>query len=153
MTDNAPSTTAPTVYPPTVNPNSSPIFTSTTTSTSTHPPAQPAQPAFAQPQDFFRTATPKLNPNPNSMVNETNQISSAGTGSAHTAAADAIASTVRPGGAPARVYMNEKIVPYLLEGMKTVTKEQPANPLRVLGEFLLQKSNEVEGPQSGRAPE
>ncbi|BCR91016.1 DPY30/SDC1 family protein [Aspergillus chevalieri] len=51
----------------------------------------------------------------------------------------------RPGGAPARVYMNEKIVPYLLEGMKGVAKEQPANPLRVLGEFLIQKSAEVEG--------
>ncbi|KAL4760818.1 DPY30/SDC1 family protein [Aspergillus foveolatus] len=87
------------------------------------------------------------------MVNETSQMSSAGTGSAHTAAADPIASPVRPGGAPARVYMNEKIVPYLLEGMKTVTKEQPANPLRVLGEFLIQKSNEVEGSQSGSAPE
>ena len=60
------------------------------------------------------------------MVNETSQMSSAGTGSAHTAAADPIASTIRPGGAPARVYMNEKIVPYLLEGMKTVTKEQYA---------------------------
>ncbi|KAL4775993.1 hypothetical protein BDW60DRAFT_177392 [Aspergillus nidulans var. acristatus] len=87
------------------------------------------------------------------MVDETSQMSSAGTGSAHTAAAEPIASTVRPGGAPARVYMNEKIVPYLLEGMKTVTKEQPANPLRVLGEFLIQKSNEVEGSQSGSAPE
>ncbi|KAJ5745595.1 hypothetical protein N7520_010777 [Penicillium odoratum] len=52
---------------------------------------------------------------------------------------------VRPGGAPAREYMNEKIVPYLLEGMKAVTKDQPSNPLRVLGEFLIQKSNEVEG--------
>ncbi|KAL4927238.1 DPY30/SDC1 family protein [Aspergillus undulatus] len=63
---------------------------------------------------------------------------------------------VRPGGAPARVYMNEKIVPYLLEGMKGVTREQPANPLRVLGEFLIQKSNEVEGQgqgTSGKAPE
>jgi COMPASS component SDC1 len=30
----------------------------------------------------------------------------------------------RPGGAPTRVYMNEKIVPYLLEGMKSVAKEQ-----------------------------
>ncbi|KAF5861392.1 COMPASS (complex proteins associated with Set1p)component [Aspergillus alliaceus] len=58
---------------------------------------------------------------------------------------------VRPGGAPARVYMNEKIVPYLLEGMKSVTKEQPPNPLRVLGEFLIQKSNEVEG--GGKSPE
>ncbi|EEQ86500.2 hypothetical protein RJZ56_001043 [Blastomyces dermatitidis] len=51
---------------------------------------------------------------------------------------------VRPGGAPARVYMNEKIVPYLLEGMKTLAKEQPSNPLRVLGEYLIQKSNEIE---------
>ncbi|PWY90732.1 hypothetical protein BO70DRAFT_76866 [Aspergillus heteromorphus CBS 117.55] len=56
---------------------------------------------------------------------------------------------VRPGGAPARVYMNEKIVPYLLEGMKSVTKEQPPNPLRVLGEFLIQKSNEIEQQQPG----
>jgi len=34
----------------------------------------------------------------------------------------------RPGGAPARVYMNEKIVPYLLEGMKGVAKEQYVSP-------------------------
>ncbi|KAJ5145717.1 uncharacterized protein N7515_000281 [Penicillium bovifimosum] len=55
------------------------------------------------------------------------------------------AGQVRPGGAPARVYLNEKVVPYLLDGMKSVAREQPVNPLRVLGEFLLQKSNEVEG--------
>lgn len=30
----------------------------------------------------------------------------------------------RPGGAPVRAYMNERIVPYLLEGMKTVAKDQ-----------------------------
>ncbi|OJJ80701.1 uncharacterized protein ASPGLDRAFT_51116 [Aspergillus glaucus CBS 516.65] len=36
--------------------------------------------------------------------------------------------TGRPGGAPARVYMNEKIVPYLLEGMKGVAKEQYVSP-------------------------
>ncbi|KAL4876562.1 hypothetical protein BJY04DRAFT_199653 [Aspergillus karnatakaensis] len=77
--------------------------------------------------------------------------------SASAAASAANAPPVRPGGAPARVYMNEKIVPYLLEGMKSVTKEQPPNPLRVLGEYLIQKSNEVEGlqaqAQSGKAPE
>ncbi|KAL3481669.1 hypothetical protein BJX99DRAFT_253197 [Aspergillus californicus] len=83
-----------------------------------------------------------------------------GQGPAQSPTADPLASLpsgtgkpVRPGGAPARVYMNEKIVPYLLEGMKNVTKEQPANPLRVLGEFLIQKSNEVEGNQGGKAPE
>jgi len=31
---------------------------------------------------------------------------------------------VRAGGAPARAYMNEKIVPYLLEGMKAVARDQ-----------------------------
>jgi COMPASS component SDC1 len=30
----------------------------------------------------------------------------------------------RAGGAPARIYMNERIVPYLLEGMKAVAKDQ-----------------------------
>ena len=43
-----------------------------------------------------------------------------------TAAASAGANPVRPGGAPARMYMNEKIVPYLLEGMKSVAREQYA---------------------------
>ncbi|RAH71826.1 DPY30/SDC1 family protein [Aspergillus aculeatinus CBS 121060] len=77
--------------------------------------------------------------------------SAAATPTNTTAAAAAAATTatangsqIRPGGAPARVYMNEKIVPYLLEGMKSVAKEQPPNPLRVLGEFLIQKSNELE---------
>ncbi|KAL6236755.1 hypothetical protein BDW75DRAFT_104864 [Aspergillus navahoensis] len=150
MTDNAPSATERIAYLPSTNSNPSPI----SASTSTHPFAQP-QPALVQPQDLPRTANPNpnLNPNPNPMANETSQMSSAGAGAAQNPAADSIAPTVRPGGAPARVYMNEKIVPYLLEGMKTVTKEQPANPLRVLGEFLIQKSNELEGPQSGSAPE
>lgn len=44
---------------------------------------------------------------------------------ANTPAAESTASApMRPGGAPARVYMNERIVPYLLEGMKVVAKEQ-----------------------------
>jgi len=32
-----------------------------------------------------------------------------------------------------------------LEGMKIVAKEQPNDPLRMLGEFLLQRSKELEG--------
>lgn len=117
------------------------------------------------------------------MANDPSNLPPAGTetGAAGTPTADPMTSAtnanpVRPGGAPARVYMNEKIVPYLLEGMKNVTKEQyviyyltvscfvfatiansallrPANPLRVLGEYLIQKSNEVEGAQSGKSPE
>lgn len=38
--------------------------------------------------------------------------------------ANASATQVRPGGAPARVYLNDKIVPHLLEGMKSVAKDQ-----------------------------
>ncbi|PYH48813.1 DPY30/SDC1 family protein [Aspergillus saccharolyticus JOP 1030-1] len=70
--------------------------------------------------------------------------SAAATPTTAAAPAPANSSPVRPGGAPARVYMNEKIVPYLLEGMKSIVKEQPSNPLRVLGEYLIQKSNELE---------
>ncbi|KAJ5908045.1 hypothetical protein N7495_000727 [Penicillium taxi] len=55
---------------------------------------------------------------------------------------------VRPGGAPSRVYLNAKVVPQLLEGMKLLAKDQPAMPLKVLGEFLLRKSNEIEGNDS-----
>ncbi|PTU17814.1 hypothetical protein P175DRAFT_0423228, partial [Aspergillus ochraceoroseus IBT 24754] len=85
------------------------------------------------------------------MANDSTPTSTAAGGAANTPAAESNVSAntpMRPGGAPARVYMNEKIVPYLLEGMKNVTKEQPPNPLRVLGEFLIQKSNEVEGAPS-----
>ncbi|KAL5340325.1 hypothetical protein BJX70DRAFT_361431 [Aspergillus crustosus] len=95
------------------------------------------------------------------MANDLTGTNNPAPGAAQTPTTDPLASAsasaanatpVRPGGAPARVYMNEKIVPYLLEGMKNVTKEQPPNPLRVLGEYLIQKSNEVES-QSGKAPE
>ncbi|MCJ1458048.1 COMPASS (complex proteins associated with Set1p) component [Mycoblastus sanguinarius] len=48
-------------------------------------------------------------------------------------------------GAPARRYLNEKVTGVLLEGMKRLAAEQPEDPLRVLGEFLLQRSREMEG--------
>ncbi|KAJ5164804.1 uncharacterized protein N7500_006634 [Penicillium coprophilum] len=79
---------------------------------------------------------------PTSTMGETN---GAGSGTPLGDLSSISAGQIRPGGAPARVYLNEKVVPYLLDGMKSVAREQPTNPLRVLGEFLLQKSNEVEG--------
>lgn len=66
-------------------------------------------------------------------------------------------------GAPARRYLNEKVTGVLLEGMKRLAADRyvqmvsknravvliffvrPEEPLRVLGEFLLQKSRELEG--------
>ncbi|KAK4660307.1 COMPASS (complex proteins associated with Set1p) component [Podospora pseudocomata] len=54
-------------------------------------------------------------------------------------------------GAPVRQYINSKITGVLLEGMKLVAREQPKDPLRVLGEYLLQRSNVIEqqGGQKG----
>ncbi|KAM0799240.1 hypothetical protein BDR22DRAFT_855877 [Usnea florida] len=48
-------------------------------------------------------------------------------------------------GAPARRYLNEKVTGVLLEGMKRLAADQPENPLQVLGEFLLQRSRDLEG--------
>ncbi|PHH88637.1 hypothetical protein CDD83_7280 [Cordyceps sp. RAO-2017] len=47
-------------------------------------------------------------------------------------------------GDPTRRYLNTKVTGVLLEGMKQLAKDQPPDPLRVLGEFLLQKSKELE---------
>jgi len=33
----------------------------------------------------------------------------------------------------------------LMDGMKLVAKEKPKDPLRMLGEYLLQRSRELEG--------
>ncbi|KAK4212977.1 hypothetical protein QBC37DRAFT_374529 [Rhypophila decipiens] len=49
-------------------------------------------------------------------------------------------------GAPVRQYINQKVTSVLMQGMKLIAKEQPSDPLRVLGEFLLQRSKELEGP-------
>ncbi|MCJ1242847.1 hypothetical protein MMC30_000042 [Trapelia coarctata] len=76
-------------------------------------------------------------------------------------------SKAAPHGAPARRYLNEKVTGVLLEGMKRLAAEQyahlscngelqshgtneilmsrPENPLQVLGEYLLQRSKELEG--------
>lgn len=63
------------------------------------------------------------------MVTETNGASGNGNGytplqELSNASSAAAAAQVRPGGAPARVYLNEKVVPYLLEGMKSIAKDQ-----------------------------
>ncbi|CCC06197.1 hypothetical protein SMACR_00414 [Sordaria macrospora] len=52
-------------------------------------------------------------------------------------------------GAPVRQYLNTKVTGHLLEGMKMLAKEQPKDPLRALGEFLLQRSKQYEGSGGG----
>ncbi|EMR68313.1 hypothetical protein MGN70_005242 [Eutypa lata] len=47
-------------------------------------------------------------------------------------------------GAPVRQYLNSNVTGPLLEGLKALAKDKPKDPLRVLGEFLLQRSKELE---------
>ncbi|OAA32776.1 Dpy-30 motif protein [Moelleriella libera RCEF 2490] len=48
-------------------------------------------------------------------------------------------------GDSARRYLNTRVTGVLLEGMKQLAKDQPNDPLRVLGEYLIQRSKELEG--------
>ncbi|KAF4587687.1 Dpy-30 motif protein [Ophiocordyceps camponoti-floridani] len=64
--------------------------------------------------------------------------------SVHPDAGSTMPSEAAPHGDPTRRYLNTKVTASLLEGMKQLAKDQPQDPLRVLGEFLLQKSKELE---------
>ncbi|POR30829.1 Set1 complex component sdc1 [Tolypocladium paradoxum] len=65
--------------------------------------------------------------------------------SVHPDAGLALPSEAVPHGDPTRRYLNAKVTGVLLEGMKQLAKDQPNDPLRVLGEYLIQKSKELEG--------
>ncbi|CDO94253.1 unnamed protein product [Kluyveromyces dobzhanskii CBS 2104] len=52
------------------------------------------------------------------------------------------------GGSTTRRYLNEHVTKHLLEGMKLIAREQPQDPLRVLGEFLLNASKISEEPSA-----
>ncbi|KAI5798800.1 hypothetical protein EDC01DRAFT_703998 [Geopyxis carbonaria] len=53
------------------------------------------------------------------------------------------ANQIPPGGAPARKYLNEKVTPALLEGMKMLVREQPDDPLLALAKFLEERHREM----------
>ena len=50
-----------------------------------------------------------------------------------------------PHGAPVRIYLNSKVTPHLLEGVKYIAAHEPEKPLKWLADFLQKKSEEVEG--------
>ncbi|KAL2024182.1 hypothetical protein VTK56DRAFT_9338 [Thermocarpiscus australiensis] len=74
--------------------------------------------------------------------------SGSGSGSGSSGGGFTMPSEAAAHGAPVRQYINSKITGVLLEGMKIVAREQPKDPLRALGEFLLQRSRELEGNTS-----
>lgn len=46
-------------------------------------------------------------------------------------------------GAPTRVWLNKEVSPALLEGMRLLARTKPQDPLKVLGQFLIDRSNEA----------
>lgn len=98
-------------------------------------PDRAASPAIPAPT---RTGTP-------SRTNGTGDANSRSTSVHPDPAPTQFPKTAAPNGAPARRYINERITPHLLDGLKIIAKEQPDDPLRILGEYLLQKSRELEG--------
>jgi len=44
---------------------------------------------------------------------------------------------------PIRSYLDQTVVPVLLQGMAEVARERPENPIEYLANFLLNHSNEV----------
>ncbi|TLS24407.1 hypothetical protein PpBr36_08800 [Pyricularia pennisetigena] len=104
----------------------------------TQPAATTASPAPASPAPA-RTGTPMRN-----MVGGGGGDTGSRAGSLHPEPSFNMPAEAATHGAPARVYLNTKVTGVLLEGMKIIAKDQPNDPLRVLGEFLLQRSKEIE---------
>ncbi|KAH7267044.1 uncharacterized protein BKA55DRAFT_684310 [Fusarium redolens] len=65
--------------------------------------------------------------------------------SAHPDSGLSIPAEAPPHGDSTRRYLNTKVTGVLLEGVKQLAKDKPNDPLRVLGEYLIQKSKELEG--------
>ncbi|TAQ90215.1 hypothetical protein B7494_g1509 [Chlorociboria aeruginascens] len=106
-------------------------------------PDHPASPAVIQPMTNAPSPVPARIGTPIRNTNG-NEITSRAT-SQHPDPTPAIPSEAPLHGAPTRQYLNSKVTGVLLEGMKQLAKEQPKDPLRVLGEFLLRRSKELEG--------
>lgn len=65
--------------------------------------------------------------------------------SAHPDSGLSLPAEAAPHGDSTRRYLNTKVTGVLLEGVKQLAKDKPSDPLRVLGEYLIQKSKELEG--------
>ncbi|KAH6854632.1 hypothetical protein B0I37DRAFT_362596 [Chaetomium sp. MPI-CAGE-AT-0009] len=117
-------------------PSPLPTTTATTTARIPTPVPTPGQPPNQQHQPTSRAASQHPTEQPGTTTSTTTTTAMAGFAMPAEAAAH---------GAPVRQYLNSRVTGVLLEGMKIVARDQPKDPLRVLGEFLLQRSKELEG--------
>ncbi|KAI0456582.1 hypothetical protein F5B21DRAFT_467118 [Xylaria acuta] len=102
---------------------------------------QAASPAPAAPSTNAPSPAPARTGTP---LRTNGQENTSRAASQHPDPAFTMPDTARVHGAPVRQYLNSKITPHLLEAMKEIGRAQPKDPLRILGEFLLARSKEVE---------
>ncbi|SLM34367.1 Dpy-30 motif [Lasallia pustulata] len=136
------STPAPTPAPasaPSLSATTAPALQTTVAAAGDTPMADAAQSPAPLPPSTNSTPAPQRTATPTRTAN----------GSVNAEFTAPMPSKAVPHGAPARRYLNEKVTGVLLEGMKRLAAEQPEDPLRVLGEYLLQRSREVEGIGGG----
>ncbi|KAI4868574.1 hypothetical protein F4820DRAFT_409803 [Hypoxylon rubiginosum] len=115
-------------------PSPAPATTTTTTTNAIATSNAPSPAAAAAPA---RTGTPLRNMN--GQDNNSSRAASQHPDSGFTMPAEA-----PPHGAPVRQYLNSTVTVPLLDGMKLIAKDRPKDPLRVLGEYLIQRSKELE---------
>lgn len=48
------------------------------------------------------------------------------------------------GGSQVRKYLNANVTPYLLQGMRQIANEQPQEPLKALGEYLIEMNKKLQ---------
>ena len=48
------------------------------------------------------------------------------------------------GGSQVRKYLNANVTPYLLQGMRQIANEQPQEPLKALGEYLIEMNTKLQ---------
>ncbi|KAI8957329.1 hypothetical protein F5Y11DRAFT_352663 [Daldinia sp. FL1419] len=132
MTIEQPTDQAASPAPATLHPSNAP---------SPSPAALPATGSASSSSAPQRTGTPLRTTNGNQ---EGPGTSSSRATSQHPDPGFTMPAEAPPHGAPVRQYLNSKVTAPLLDGMKLIAKEQPKDPLRVLGEYLLQRSKELE---------
>ncbi|KAM0329832.1 hypothetical protein ACHAQA_003996 [Verticillium albo-atrum] len=94
-----------------------------------------------------RVASPMPRTNtPSRAVNGTHdkEPGSSRAGSAHPDPGFTMPDKAASHGDPVRQYLNNNVTATLLEGMKQIAKDKPKDPLRVLGNYLIQRSKELE---------
>lgn len=57
------------------------------------------------------------------------------------------------GGSSVRQYLNKHLTQHILEGLRAVSNNKPEDPLRWLGEFLIERSNQISNGELDTARE